>query len=62
MFKQNLETIAGIGLYPMISLLIFTGFFAVMLLYLARADKSRLESVSRIPLDSSNEFENQGQP
>jgi cytochrome c oxidase cbb3-type subunit 3 len=54
MFARNLESIAGIGIFPLISLLIFFGFFTMLIIYLIKADKSMLERASRIPLQSND--------
>lgn len=46
-----MESITGIEIYPMISFLIFFTFFVLMLVYLVKADKVRLEKISTLPLD-----------
>ena len=56
MFEKNLESIAGIGIYPMFSLLVFFAFFTLLLIYLAKADKQHLEELSKMPLNSTNEL------
>ena len=50
--KQYAESIAGINIYPMISLVIFFLFFVVLLYYVKKMDKSKAEEISRIPLDN----------
>lgn len=57
MFRNNLESIQGIGIYPVLSLIIFFGFFAVMGYWLYKTDKSWFESISRLPIEdeSTNE-------
>lgn len=52
--KHYLETIAGIEIFPLISLVIFTVFFAGILWYVIRMDKERVKEVSQLPLDSDN--------
>jgi hypothetical protein len=49
--KHNLTEIDGISFYPILSLLIFTLFFAVMLTFVFRMKKSRVEELSSIPLE-----------
>lgn len=49
--KHNLSEIDGVSIYPIISLLIFTMFFAVVLTYVIRMKKSRVEELSAIPLE-----------
>lgn len=52
-----METISGIEIYPMISFLIFFSFFILMLLYVIKSDKKRLNILSNLPLDNSKEFD-----
>ena len=49
--KKYAETIDGINVYPMISLVIFFLFFVVLLYYVKRMDKTKVKEISRIPLD-----------
>ena len=49
--KQYAESIEGIHIYPMISLVIFFLFFVVLLYYVKKMDKSKVKEISRIPLD-----------
>jgi hypothetical protein len=55
--KHNLESIDGIGLYPMISLIIFLSIFIGMLIYVFVIPKSKIEELSNLPLDI-NEIKN----
>ena len=50
--KQYAESIDGINIYPMISLVIFFLFFMVLLYYVKKMDKSKVNEISRIPLDN----------
>ena len=52
--KQYAESIDGISIYPMISLVIFFLFFVVLLYYVKKMDKSKVEKIRRIPLDNEN--------
>ena len=54
MFARNLESIAGIGIFPLISLCIFAGFFTLMIIYLVKTDKSVLDYSSRLPLETND--------
>ena len=54
MFSNTLERIAGIGVYPAISLLIFFFFFVALGIWTFKADKKFLSTMSNMPLDSSN--------
>ena len=49
--KQYAESIDGVNIYPMISLLIFFLFFVVLLYYVKKMDKKTVKEISRIPLD-----------
>lgn len=49
--KQYAESIDGINIYPMISLVIFFLFFVVLLYYVTKMDKEKVNEISRIPLD-----------
>jgi cytochrome c oxidase cbb3-type subunit 4 len=50
--KHNLTTIEGIDIYPIISLLIFTLFFAIVLTRVIRMSRAEVEELSNIPMDS----------
>ncbi len=50
-FINYLESISGVGIYPMVSFAIFFLFFVGVALYVAKADKAHIEEVSNIPLD-----------
>lgn len=52
-FINYLESITGIGIYPLVSFMIFFSFFLAVSIYLARAGRSHFEKVSRIPLDNN---------
>lgn len=56
--KHNLTGIDGVEIYPIISLLIFVIFFAAMLVYVIRMKKSRINEVSALPFDESDNVEN----
>ena len=49
-FRTYLETIAGIGIYPLVSLIIFFVFFVGLLLFVFRIDKKELRNMESIPL------------
>ncbi|MCF0071203.1 c-type cytochrome [Dyadobacter sp. CY261] len=50
-FRNYLETIAGVGIYPLISLLIFFVFFVGLLIYVWGLDQKKLDKMSSIPLN-----------
>ena len=49
--KSHLETITGIEIYPLISLVIFFTFFVLLFWWVFTAKKDYINKVSRIPLD-----------
>jgi hypothetical protein len=60
MFENYLKTIEGVGVYPLISLLIFVSFFIVILVWMIKIDKDFLTRMSFLPLDPdavSNKFD-----
>ena len=52
--KEHMESITGIEIYPIISLLIFFTFFVVLFWWVFTAKKEYLETVSNITLDNQN--------
>jgi cytochrome c oxidase cbb3-type subunit III len=53
-FRNYLETIAGIGIYPLISLIIFFVFFVGLLIYVVSLDKKKLEKMQALPLNDGS--------
>lgn len=53
--KQYAEKINHVQVYPMISLLIFFLFFVVLIYYVRKMDKSKLQMLSNIPLADTEE-------
>ena len=56
MFNNYLQSIEGIGIYPIISLLVFFIFFVVMIVWLTKVDKSYIKKMSSMPLDNEENF------
>ncbi len=54
MFSNYLKDIEGIGIYPIISLLVFFIFFVIMLLWMFKIDKKYIKKMQELPLDSNN--------
>lgn len=48
--KNYLATIDGVGIYPLITLLLFFGFFTVLVLFVFRLRKEQVEAMNRLPL------------
>lgn len=53
-FIHYLERISGVGIYPLISLLVFFIFFVVVTWWVFRTDKTHIDQLSHIPLDSTS--------
>jgi hypothetical protein len=51
MYSDILRRIAGIEVFPVISLVTFVAVFAVVLIWTVRLDAARVLRVSRLPLD-----------
>lgn len=49
--KNHMDSISGIEVYPIFSLIIFFGFFVVLFWWVFTAKKSYLNEVSNIPLE-----------
>ena len=49
--KNHLESIAGIEIFPIISLVIFFTFFVILFWWVFTAKKSYIKELSNIPLE-----------
>jgi cytochrome c oxidase cbb3-type subunit 4 len=49
--KHNMETIAGVAIYPILSLLIFFVFFVGLGLWVYSYKKDKIKELSNIPLN-----------
>jgi len=50
--KHHLDTIQGVEIYPIISLILFFLVFTTMLLIVLKMPKSNIEELSNLPLDN----------
>lgn len=48
--KHNMETIAGVAVYPVLSLLIFFGFFVGLGIWVFSYKKEKIKELSELPL------------
>ena len=48
--KHNMETITGVEIYPIVSLLIFFTFFVGLGLWVSTYKKEKIQELSEIPL------------
>jgi cytochrome c oxidase cbb3-type subunit 4 len=53
--KGHMESMEGIEIYPIISLIIFFSFFVALFWWVFTAKKDYIKAVSDIPLDNQNE-------
>jgi len=57
---HNLTGIDGVSIYPIISLLIFTLFFAIVITRVIRMSKSEITELGDIPFDDQEQKEQIG--
>jgi len=50
-FINYLESIAGVSIYPLTSLLIFVVFFALLILFTIRVDKEQIAELKNLPIE-----------
>lgn len=51
--KHNMETIAGVAIYPILSLMIFFLFFVGLALWVFSYKKEKIDELSQIPLNDN---------
>jgi cytochrome c oxidase cbb3-type subunit 4 len=56
MYKNVLESIQGITVYPLISLAIFFTFFVLLIVWVVRIKKSDIEAYSKLPLEEDDQI------
>ncbi len=54
MFKNYFEGIKGIEVYPVFLLIVFVAFFISMSIWLIRANKNKMEELSKIPFENES--------
>ncbi len=55
--KNHMDSITGIEIYPIISLLIFFIFFVMLFWWVITAKKEYITNVSNLPFDQQNQRE-----
>ena len=53
--KHHMETIAGIEIYPLISLCIFFAFFVGLIYYVVKLSKNYVEAMESLPFEKESE-------
>jgi cytochrome c oxidase cbb3-type subunit IV len=56
MYKEVLQSIEGVGIYPIISMIVFVVFFTAVLIRYLKADKKYLNKMSNLPLDDDEKL------
>ncbi|MDI1254945.1 MAG: CcoQ/FixQ family Cbb3-type cytochrome c oxidase assembly chaperone [Flavobacterium sp.] len=51
--KHNMETIAGVAVYPVVSLIIFFSFFIGLGFWVFSYKKEKIEELSQLPLNDN---------
>jgi hypothetical protein len=57
MYREILQSISGVGIFPVLSLLIFSGVFTMVLVATSRLSTSRLAELARMPLDGDQRLD-----
>ena len=62
MYKEILQSIEGVSVYPIISLVVFVLFFAVILIWMFKVDKNYIKKMENLPFEKEeeNNFNNTG--
>jgi cytochrome c oxidase cbb3-type subunit IV len=62
MHKELLQSIDGVSIYPIISLIVFVIFFAVILIWMLKVDKKYIKKMENLPFENEeeNNFNNTG--
>ena len=54
MYKDILNSIDGISVYPVFSFIVFFVFFIGIFTWMIKSNKKQLDEISRLPLDEAN--------
>ncbi len=62
MIKEYLQSIDGVSIYPIISLIVFILFFAIIIVWLFKVDNNYLKKMEKLPFEEEeeNNFNNTG--
>lgn len=62
MYKEILQSIEGISIYPIISLVVFVLFFVIILVWMLKVDKNYIKKMENLPFEKEeeNNFNNTG--
>ena len=51
MIRNYLQSIEGVEIYPLISLVVFLLFFVIMIIWMLKADKNYIKEMEELPLE-----------
>ncbi|MES2618870.1 MAG: CcoQ/FixQ family Cbb3-type cytochrome c oxidase assembly chaperone [Bacteroidota bacterium] len=54
-FSTYLEKISGVSVYPLISLLMFVAFFAIVTIWMYSINKTEIERIEKLPLEGNED-------
>jgi|UniRef100_A0A832G816 hypothetical protein len=54
MYKEILQSIEGVEIYPIISLIVFVVFFVVVTIWLIKMDKNYINEMKQLPLNKDD--------
>lgn len=54
-FSTYLEKIAGVSIYPVVSLVAFVIFFALVIYWMYSIDKNEISRIEKLPLDETKQ-------
>lgn len=57
MIRDVLQSAEGLALYPVISLIIFVLFFAILIIWMIKVDKNYIKKMSNLPIEEKDENE-----
>jgi len=57
LYKELLQSIEGIEIYPLISLFLFLALFAGVIIWIVKLDKSYVKEMETLPLDGVENLE-----
>ena len=55
MYREILQSISGVGIFPVLSLLIFVGVFSLVLFATSRVSRAKLAQFAEMPLDKGDQ-------
>jgi cytochrome c oxidase cbb3-type subunit IV len=62
LIKELLQSVEGVSVYPIISLIVFVLFFVIILVWMLKVDKNYIKKMENLPFEKKeeNNFNNTG--